>query len=83
MAKKKAEAANIELQLDTKYLFTNKNNEFIASIQSFDPLRVTQHSVKNGCQSEAELSIDSLDEYAITAMSKDEVFAILSNAGNY
>ncbi len=77
-AKKKEEAP--EFVLRQKYLFSNEDNEFLASIESFEPLKVMQHSVVGGCQSEMELSIDSLDEYEITALPEDEVFRRLAMA---
>lgn len=69
--------------LDRKYKFENADNDIIASIESFDPLKVLVHSVRNGCQAEDELSIESLDEYTITPLSREEEIARLSDAGNY
>lgn len=66
-------------EIGEKALFTNDDNEFVASVSSFDPLVVIEHSVKNGCQSEMELSIDSLSEYTITPLTKDEAFLRLAN----
>jgi hypothetical protein len=65
------------LSLNTKYLFSNDDNEFIAEIKSFDPLVVWEWSIVGGCQSSTELSIESLDEYTITD-DKDEVFRRLA-----
>lgn len=63
--------------LNTKYIFSNDQNEFVAEIKSFDPLVVWQWSIVGGCQSSTELSIESLDEYTITD-DKDEVFRRLA-----
>jgi len=66
--------------LGQKYLFKNDDNDFIASIESLEPLKVIQHSVVGGCQSEMELSIDSLDEYEIIELPEDEIFRRLAMA---
>lgn len=75
MAKKKEneQSPKLELELNVKYQFTNKDNDFIASIRSFEPLAVTEYLVRNGCQVEMELSIDSLDEYKISPISKADL----------
>jgi len=64
-----------------KCLFVNAENEFVASINSFEPLSVTMHSIRGGCQVVDELSIDSLSEYTISELTRAEVVARMSDAG--
>lgn len=66
-------------QINTKYIFSDDNNNFVGEIKSFDPLVVWEWSVVGGVQSSQELSIESLDEYQIVD-APDEVFQRLSQA---
>lgn len=61
-----------DLELNTLYIFKNKDNDLIASIQSFDPLVVTEHTVRGGCRAELELSIEDLKEFKIYPLTKEE-----------
>ena len=65
-------------QVGVKYIFSNEHNEFIGEIKSLDPLEVWEWSIVGGCQSSTEISIDSLDEYTITDVGKDEIFRRLA-----
>ncbi len=69
-----------EPQLNTIYLVANSEDSFLGEIISFDPLKVDMHFVRGGCTVKEEVSIDSLDEYGISEVDKDEVFRTLSEA---
>jgi len=78
---KPVKASKWEPSVGEKCLFTNDQNEFVASVNSIDPLSVTMHIVENGCQCDRELSIESLKEYTITPLTRAEAFIRLSDAG--
>lgn len=66
--------------LNVKYLFTNKETgtDFVAEILSFDPFTITEHFIKNLCQSETSYVLETPENYRIEEISKEDLAKRLS-----
>ena len=58
-------------------LFVNEGNEFIASVECYDPLDMKMHFIRGGCVVTDDVSIDSLDDYRILPLTAQEAEIIL------
>jgi hypothetical protein len=56
---------SLHITFGEQCLFIKGDEEFVASIDSLDPLMVTKHSVVGGCDMSEVFEIASLDEYEI------------------
>jgi hypothetical protein len=77
--KEKPQATKWQPEVGEKALFTNADGvSGVASIQSLEPFVLVEHTIKNGCHSEAQINVNSLDGFTIKPLTKEELYARLS-----